>query len=70
MFCKKDIFYGEGLLAPRLTPKLEDHPLSVAAYSMSWQLLSTAGGLPSIYNPKMCHAVVTRDPPPNMGNML
>jgi hypothetical protein len=22
------IFYGEGLLAPRPTPKLEDHPLS------------------------------------------
>jgi hypothetical protein len=27
-FLNKLIFYGEGLLAPRPTPKLEDHPLS------------------------------------------
>jgi hypothetical protein len=27
-FCYKLIFYGEELLAPRPTPKLEDHPLS------------------------------------------
>jgi hypothetical protein len=27
-FCNKLIFYGEELLAPRSTPKLEDHPLS------------------------------------------
>jgi hypothetical protein len=37
------IFYGEGLLAPRPTPKLEDHPLSCVQYS---QLTSTAGGRP------------------------
>jgi hypothetical protein len=28
-FCNKLIFYGEELLAPRPTLKLEDHPLSV-----------------------------------------
>jgi hypothetical protein len=28
MFRNRFIFYGEGLLAPRPTPKLEDHPLS------------------------------------------
>jgi hypothetical protein len=28
IFCNKLIFYGEELLAPRPTPKLEDHPLS------------------------------------------
>jgi hypothetical protein len=27
-FCNKLIFYGEELLAPCPTPKLEDHPLS------------------------------------------
>jgi hypothetical protein len=28
IFVNKLIFYGEELLAPRLTPKLEGHPLS------------------------------------------
>jgi hypothetical protein len=28
VFRNKFIFYGEELLAPRPTPKLEDHPLS------------------------------------------
>jgi hypothetical protein len=28
MFCNVVILYGEELLAPRPTPKLEDHPLS------------------------------------------
>jgi hypothetical protein len=28
MFCNRFIVYGEELLAPRPTPKLEDHPLS------------------------------------------
>jgi hypothetical protein len=28
IFRNKLIFYGEALLAPRPTPKLEDHPLS------------------------------------------
>jgi hypothetical protein len=32
------IFFGKGLLAPRPTPKLEDHRLSTAAYSMYSQL--------------------------------
>jgi hypothetical protein len=36
-------FYGEGLLAPRPTPKLEDHLLFAAAYSISSQLPSIAG---------------------------
>jgi hypothetical protein len=30
MFCNMVIFYGEELLAPRPTLKLEDHPLSAA----------------------------------------
>jgi len=40
-------FYGEELLAPRLTPKLEDHSLSAVAtvYSIYSQLLSRFGGL-------------------------
>jgi hypothetical protein len=28
-FRNEFVFYGEGLLAPRPTPKLEDHPLVV-----------------------------------------
>jgi hypothetical protein len=46
------IFYGEELLAPRPTPKLEDHPLSAVydcllKYS---QLPSISGGRSSIRN--------------------
>jgi hypothetical protein len=39
------IFYGEGLLAPRPAPVLEDHTcrLSEAAYSMYSQLTSRKG---------------------------
>jgi hypothetical protein len=58
-------FYGEGLLAPRETHKLEDHPLSAArdcSFNYS-QLPSVPGGLPSILNLRMHHAVVTKDPP-------
>jgi hypothetical protein len=41
-------FYGEGLLVPRPSPKLEDHPLflSAAAYSICSQLTSNTGGCP------------------------
>jgi hypothetical protein len=58
------IFYGEGLLAPRPTPKLEDQPMSfsMAAYSIYPQLPYMAQGHPSNHYPRMCHAVVTRDP--------
>jgi hypothetical protein len=51
-------FYGEELLAPRPTPKLEDHPcrLSATAYL---QLPSIFGGRSSIRNPRTRHAVVT-----------
>jgi hypothetical protein len=38
--------YGDGLLASRQTPKLEDHPLSAVAtaYSLYSQLPSVSGG--------------------------
>jgi hypothetical protein len=56
---------GGGLLAPRPTPKLEDHPLSVVRdcifnrlYS---QLPSISGGRTYIRNPTTRHAVVTVD---------
>jgi hypothetical protein len=41
-------FYDEGLVAPRPTPKLEDHPLSfsAAAYSIYSQLPSNSRGRP------------------------
>jgi hypothetical protein len=40
------IFYGEELLDPRPTPKLEDHPLSLSAtaYSIHSQLPFISGG--------------------------
>jgi hypothetical protein len=45
-FRNKHIFYGKELLAPRPTPKLEDHPLSVvaAAYSIYSQQPSISEG--------------------------
>ena len=54
-------FYREGLLAPRPTPKLEDHPLS-AVHDCLFNLLAATlliGGLPSIRNMRTRHAVVT-----------
>jgi hypothetical protein len=61
MFRNRFVFYGECLLAPRPTPKLEDHPLSasVAVYSMYSQLPSIAGGHSSIRDPRTRHSVVT-----------
>jgi hypothetical protein len=58
------IFYSDWLLAPFLTSKLEDPPchLSAAAHSVYMQLPSIARGCPSIHNPRMHHAVVTRGP--------
>jgi hypothetical protein len=59
MFRKIFIFYGEGLLAPCPTPKLEDHPFSIrGAYSIYLQLTSIAAGLPSIHDPRTRPAVV------------
>jgi hypothetical protein len=65
----KFIFYGEGLLAPRPTPKLEDHPLlsvrdclfnAFAANLQSWR--------PSLYpRPEDIPSSGDRDPP-NMGS--
>ena len=46
LFRNKASFYGEKLLAPRLTPKLEDHPLS--AYATDFSIYSQ---LPSILEP-------------------
>jgi hypothetical protein len=75
-FRNKIIFYGEELLAPRPTPKLEDHLLSAvhdclfnifAATLHIWRLFPPyLEAVPSIRNLRMRHAVVTRDPP-NMG---
>jgi hypothetical protein len=60
-FRNKLIFYGEELLAPRLSPKLEDHPFSVFQYTRSYPpYLETVS---SIRNLRTRHAVVTRNPP-------
>ena len=60
-FHNKVSFFGEELLAPRPTPKQEDHPLS--AVRGCWFNIFAAilhyGGCSSIRNLRMCHAVVT-----------
>ena len=55
------MFYREWLLAPRPTPKLEDHPLS-AVHDCLFNLFAATlhiGGRSSIRNLKKRHAVVT-----------
>ena len=55
------MFYREGLLAPRPTPKLEDHPLS-AVHDFLFNLFAATlhkGGRSSIRNLRTRHAVVT-----------
>ena len=57
----KWMFYREGLLAPRPTPHLEDHPLS-AVHDCLFNLFAATlhiGGRSSIRNPRTRHAVVT-----------
>ena len=54
-------FYGEDLLAPCSTPKLEDHPLSAVCDYLP-NIFTTnlhVGGCSSIRNLKTRHAVVT-----------
>ena len=54
-------FYGEELLAPHLTPKLEDHPLSAICDCLFNIFAATlhTGGFSSIQNLRTHHAVVT-----------
>ena len=55
------MFYREGLLVPRPTPKLEDHPLS-ALHDCLFNLFAATlhiGGRSSIRNLRTRHAVVT-----------
>jgi hypothetical protein len=65
-FRNEFVFYGEGLLAPRPTPKLEDRRLSFVRgclfniFAANLQLEA----VPSIRNPRTRHAVVTRGPTP------
>jgi hypothetical protein len=61
LFRKIIHFYGEELLAPSPTPKLEDHPLSAdrnCLFNISADTLHI-GGRPSIRNLRTRHAVVT-----------
>jgi hypothetical protein len=59
-FRNEFVLYGEGLLAPRPTPKLEDHPLSFVRgclfnlFAVNFQLEA----VPSIRNPRTRHALV------------
>jgi hypothetical protein len=59
-FVTKISFHGE-LLAPRPTPKLEDHPLSAVPDCLFNIFAATLhiGGCSSIHNLRMHHAVVT-----------
>ena len=61
MFYNGIRFYGEELLAPRPTPKLEDHPLS-AVRDCSLNIFAATlhiEGRSSICNVRTRHAVVT-----------
>ena len=55
------VFYREGLLAPRPTPKLEDHPSSAVRDCLFNLFTATLliGGRSSIRNLRRCHVVVT-----------
>jgi hypothetical protein len=55
------IFYGEGLLAPRPTPKLKDHPSSAVRGYLFNLFTATLhiGGRSSIRKLRTRHAVVT-----------
>jgi hypothetical protein len=59
--CNMVIFYGEKLLAPPQTPKLEDHPLSAVRDCLFNAIVFTFvhGGRSSIRNLRTRHAVVT-----------
>jgi len=63
-FCNKASLYGEELLAPYRTPSLEGSALS-AVCDCTVNIFAAAlhiGGLSSILNLRMCHAMVTGDP--------
>jgi len=61
MFRNRIRFYGEELLAPRLTPKLEDHPLSAVRDCLFNIFAPTLhiGSRSSIRKLRTRHAVVT-----------
>jgi hypothetical protein len=61
IFRNKDTFQRWGMLAPRPTPKLEDHPLSAVRDCLFNILAATLniGGRSSIRNLRTRHAVVT-----------
>jgi len=61
MFCNKIRFYGEELLAPCPTPKLEDYPLLAVRDCLFNMFASTIhiGGRSSNHNLMTCHAMVT-----------
>jgi hypothetical protein len=54
-------FYGEELLAPRPTTKLEDHPLSAVSYYLFIIFAATlhTGGRSFLRNMRTRHVVVT-----------
>jgi len=60
-FRNKIRFYVEELLAPRPTPKLEDHPLSAACDCLLKIFAAThhIGGRSTIHNLRTRHAVAT-----------
>ena len=61
LFRNKAIFDAEEFLAPRPTPKLDDHPLSAVRDCLSNIFAATLhiGGRSSIRNLRTPHAVVT-----------
>ena len=66
LFYNKASFYGEVFLAPCPTPKLENHPLSAVRDCLFHIFAATLhiGGHSYIHSLRICHAIVTRKPPP------
>jgi len=64
LFCNKANLYGKELLAPYQTPKLEGSALSAVCdcFVNVFAAALHTGGLSSILNLRMCHAMVTGDP--------
>jgi len=60
-YIRRQTFYGEQLLTPRATPKLEDHPLSAVRYCLFNIIAATLriGGRSSTRDLRTRHSVVT-----------
>jgi len=66
LYCNKASFYGEELLEPHITPKLEDHSLLAVSDCLFYITAATihTGDLTSIHNQRTWHAMPWWQAPP------